>query len=581
MKNKIFHIILLFTLAFVVNNARAQINLNKKISINIQNLPVTEILSIIEQENNLYFAYDPEQVTTGKLLSINKENTSIRNILNEILESRFTYKPVGNHIILNLKSQALTIQTYTISGTILNVDNMPIDSVIIYAVKDKSAAISDKNGSYTINLQSRPQFINISHPRFKDTLILAETIEKGIIIELHPKEEHVKNNIDVKLDSKLPEIKPTKTSFEDIGLVSRIVPPEAVYIANQIKVNEHVPIQFSFIPGLGTNSLYKGLRTNIFSINLIAGYSGGLYGVEIGSLANIIQNDVIGAQFGGLTNIVNNNTVGVQVAGLTNYTFGYVKGAQIAGIGNIGRSTFTGAQLGGIFNINRDNISGVQIAGICNIATSIKGLQLSDIANISTGEITGVQFSGIFNIAKKINGLQLGLINIADTVEKGLQIGLFNIVRNGYCKFELTSNETYAFDFFYKTGGKRLYSTLNLGFDKNEVGIGYGIGLFQPLYKKLSLSIDGMSTAMLSTDAQNTYQGNKVSARLALNYDFSEHFGITTGISANFFNPNDENENITSSNGIEFKSNSNNLIDKAIETNESVAWIGWFVGIRI
>ncbi len=43
---------------------------------------------------------------------------------------------------------------------------------------------------------------------------------------------------------------------------------------------------------------------------------------------------------------------------------------------------------------------------------------------------TGLQ-TGIFNRAGRLTGLQLGLINYAESVESGLQIGLANIIKEG------------------------------------------------------------------------------------------------------------------------------------------------------
>ncbi len=407
-----------------------------------------------------------------------------------------------------------------------------------------------------------------------------------------------------------------------------MVPQEAIYVSNHLKVQKYSPIQLSFVPWFGSNAKLKGLQTNFLSMNILAGYSGGLCGLEIGGLANIIQNNASGVQVGGLTNIVNGNTNGVQIGGILNYNFGYLNGVQFGGIGNISLDTTSGIQVGGIFNINKGHIAGlqiggitninsgsvkgvqisgiynftpsiggvqiagimntsnvkmngVQVAGISNFASSTKGVQVSGIINLSSGNVAGMQIAGIVNKAKILNGVQLGIINIADSIENGLQFGLFNIVKNGYRAFEFTTNETYSFDFLYKTGGKKLYSILNIGVDKNEVGAGYGLGLIQPMFTNLSASVDGISTAMLVTNAQNTYQGQKISIRIALNYDFYKHLGVTTGVSFNFFNPYHDSEISTSANELTFSGNSNKLITQSIQANQKTAWIGWFVGIRL
>jgi len=61
--------------------------------------------------------------------------------------------------------------------------------------------------------------------------------------------------------------------------------------------------QFTFITPLGTNGIESENVTNNLSINLLAGYNGGLRGTEFGGFANILKGDMDGAQFAGFSNI--------------------------------------------------------------------------------------------------------------------------------------------------------------------------------------------------------------------------------------------------------------------------------------
>jgi hypothetical protein len=590
MTNKLSLLLTLLAFSFGVLSSLAQVDLNQKISIELHDKPIKQILKTLEQENNFYFAYNPDDLGIEKNITIKQKKASIKNVLNEVLESRFTYKSIGNHIILNLKDQVSTIQTYTIRGTVHNTNNIPLDSVIIYALKDKRAVISREDGTYTINLKTRPQYINISRPHFKDTLILAEDITNGIVIYLQP-QLLVKKIEPAQLQS-------IETNFEDLNLVKSLIPQQSVYVAQQIKVRDFRPVQFSFIPGFGTNNFCSGLQNNNFSLNLLAGYSNGLRGLEIGGLANIIHENMNGTQLSGIANIVNGNTNGLQIAGIVNYNFDILRGAQIGGIANITHDKTKGFQFGGIFNMNKGDMSGIQVSGIVNINTdhvygmqlagitntckeTVTGAQVAGITNVCSNDVKGLQISGLLNKTKILSGVQVGLVNIADSVEAGLQLGLFNIVKNGYRAFELTSDETYAFDLYYKTGGKKLYSLINIGIDQQKVGGGYGIGLIQPLFTKLSVSIDGVSTAMLSTDAENVYQGQKSSARLAINYDFLKYFGITTGVSFNYFEPYNDNKESAASERWAFQSDSSNILSQSVQNNQNAKWIGWFIGIRL
>lgn len=50
--------------------------------------------------------------------------------------------------------------------------------------------------------------------------------------------------------------------------------------------------------------------------------------------------------------------------------------------------------------------------------------------NITSGNFEGLQW-GIVNSAGTVNGVQIGLVNYAANMNKGLQIGLINIIKHG------------------------------------------------------------------------------------------------------------------------------------------------------
>jgi hypothetical protein len=106
-------------------------------------------------------------------------------------------------------------------------------------------------------------------------------------------------------------------------------------------------------------------------------------------------------------------------------------------------------------------------------------MQMAGIANINNNSMVGLQAAGILNYTKHLKGLQLGLINIADTSD-GYSIGLITIVRKGYHKITLSTNEVLNTNLAIKTGNAKLYNILlvgvNAGNDEKSFSYGYGIG---------------------------------------------------------------------------------------------------------
>lgn len=611
MNNKIRYFFLILILILAAQNAFSQVDLRCKISINVQNLFIPQTLHIIEQDNDFFFAYNPRQIPSNDRISINKKNIALKRALDEILSNRFAYTTIGNHVILHLKGINTASEDFIIIGIIKSSDGLPLDSAIVYAVKENKAAITNNDGIFRLKLKEPSQYIHVSCPNYKDTLLIAKTIDGEKIIELY--RETIDNNTIISpLKAGRLDISSTRAQFEKISLVKNLVPQSALYLNRQVKTNHLIPIQVSFLPGMGSQQLTKGLNVNCFSLNILAGYSKGVSGFEIGSLANITGGDIKGGQAAGIANIVNGQVNGLQLSGVFNYNFNKVSGAQISGIGNISLNNIEGMQISGVFNNNKGTINGAQISGVLNINSSrTTGLQIAGVANIQTNEINGCQLSGVYGIAssvkgvqlsgvmshtaqnvtgvqissilnktKTLNGLQVGIVNMADSIENGLQIGLFNIVKNGYRAFELTKDETYYFNFMYKTGGKRLYSILNAGIGKDKFGIGYGIGYIQPVYKKLSVNMDAIYTTLLATNTSNTYQGKISNFRLGINYSLQKHLTLTSGLSFNIYDPNKENEKSHSAGKILFCGNSSDILSQAFQNNQKAMWFGWFFGLR-
>lgn len=140
-------------------------------------------------------------------------------------------------------------------------------------------------------------------------------------------------------------------------------------------------------------------------LSLLWGEHRDIYGLDIGVLGNITEQEFVGVAVSGLFNLTKGNTtiIGLQAAGLTNV------------------------------NTNKVNVFGVQLALGMNIneaQSTVTGLQAALVSNLCPfTDIYGFQV-GLYNRALSVHGIQIGLVNVADSVH-GLQIGLVNFNHKG------------------------------------------------------------------------------------------------------------------------------------------------------
>src|SRR5690606_16906369 len=102
------------------------------------------------------------------------------------------------------------------------------------------------------------------------------------------------------------EIRKLESSIED-RVISGALVSDATFIhgENLTEIDETRWAQISLVPSvsIGSNLSTNALINNHFSLNVLAGYSKGVRGVEIGSIANFVKEDVVGAQIGGVVNL--------------------------------------------------------------------------------------------------------------------------------------------------------------------------------------------------------------------------------------------------------------------------------------
>ncbi len=249
------------------------------------------------------------------------------------------------------------------------------------------------------------------------------------------------------------------------------------------------PFQLSLVPFIGTEGVHAQEHIFNASINIFAGLTGGVEGIELGGLlnmnrfsmtgiqaagfgntvagrvegmqiagffnannsstrgfqgagfVNLVNDDAYTVQGSGFANIVNGNIRGIQGTGFANIVNGDIRGVQAAGFANVASGDGRLVQAAGFANISGGSVKGIQAAGFGNIAEQAEGVQVAGFGNTArqaegvqaagfmniARDMEGIQASGFLNIARNIEGVQAaGFINVASKVQ-GLQIGFINI----------------------------------------------------------------------------------------------------------------------------------------------------------
>ena len=532
-------ITIIFLLSFVITAYSEVPVLKRKVSMSVDKVSLEKVIVILANEANFNYSYNAKIIDVDTLVSLHVENSSVKDVLDAILDPEITYKVTGNHLILIKEipkgERDKKNVKYEIKGYIF--DSETGEALVNVSVFDPSglvAALSDNQGYYTLTVTGKYEQLNLfySKKNFYDTLIIVSPSDHSIDLSMARQYP----DYDVPTIARLDPV--TYTPVEDVGIVQKFVRQEERLQAENIDIVETRIGQISIWPNVGTNLKMSGQVENRISLNILAGYSAGVKGVEVGGLVNIDRKNVFGLQIAGLGNVVGGTTTGAQiggifnnsrfdfkglqlagisnvildtiggvqvagisnvlrgtmhgwqVAGINNYTSESVDGVQLAGISNIARKDVDVLQVAGIFNIGenvygfqvsglvnaaRKNVGGWQIAGLANYSKSVRLSQLAGLGNISAERVKGAQIAGLFNYSKYVDGGQIGFINIADSVG-GIPVGFISIVRKGYHKIDLSAEEVLYANFTYKIGVRRFYNMFTAGIQPGSEGPVWGFG---------------------------------------------------------------------------------------------------------
>src|SRR6478752_2273163 len=411
--------LLLLSIFLFIAGGNAQNILNKKISINVSQKKLPEVLQAISREGNFYFSYDSRIINKDTTISLHMPGATVQDMLDRIFPGTMEYIENGNYLILRKRIIAApstpSVNTYFIKGFVKDANTgMGVYEASVYEKTNLSATLTESDGSFVLKVKTRSSMpiISVSKASYFDTgMYIPVPPDKVIVVNLQNKYAALMNSGTITI------ISPRDTRPIIIPDTTLALTRAAALVVDTAKVVEHTgwgnflisakmkiqsvnlkgfyttrAYQMSLLPGLSTHGKLSPQVSNLISVNLLGGYTGGTDAFEVG----------------GLFNINKRNTKYFQAAGLHNHVLGNVEAFQAAGISNYDKGNMHGFQAAGIYNHVKDTASGFQAAGIANYTGKrFSGFQAAGIGNVARQSMNGVQIAGIFNYAKKVNGVQI------------------------------------------------------------------------------------------------------------------------------------------------------------------------------
>ncbi|WP_198439805.1 SusC/RagA family TonB-linked outer membrane protein [Pareuzebyella sediminis] len=146
--------------------AESENNLKIKIDLNKSGITVQEVISIIESTTEYKFFYSSDEVDLNRKVDINVQQATIDEILNKIFNrGRITFKVLDSQIILtpfkeqidkaeNFQNNSVARQDTEVSGKVTDANGTPLPGATILIKGTTLGTTSDFDGNYSLSVPS-------------------------------------------------------------------------------------------------------------------------------------------------------------------------------------------------------------------------------------------------------------------------------------------------------------------------------------------------------------------------------------------------------------------------------------------
>lgn len=161
----VYGLLIVFLLMMKVSFAQGEDNsvLDYRVDIEVKDESIASVLEKISSLTQVYFSYDPSLIEADKRIDASLTSKSIREILDAILPSRFSYRVLDNQVIITLPEEGQGVSAkdsvydagalILFQGRVMAFDEKdPLPYASISVLKQNIGTISNTDGDFELKL---------------------------------------------------------------------------------------------------------------------------------------------------------------------------------------------------------------------------------------------------------------------------------------------------------------------------------------------------------------------------------------------------------------------------------------------
>ena len=151
---KVFTLIMLLGVIHVSARSYSQ---NTKLSMNLQNVSIKQVLSKIEDQTEYRFLYSDSRINVEKIVDVELSNKPVEDILLNIFEgSDIQFKVMGRQILLSNNGESIESfqqKQKPATGKVTDASGSPVPGVSVVVKGTTTGTITDFDGKFSIDVQ--------------------------------------------------------------------------------------------------------------------------------------------------------------------------------------------------------------------------------------------------------------------------------------------------------------------------------------------------------------------------------------------------------------------------------------------
>ena len=145
---------IMFLLGFLCISSTFAININSqtsRINIDVKHVYVKEVIKQIEEQTDYLFVYNNKKVNLNKTISMQVENGTVADVLDQMfLGTNISYVVEGRNILLINTEKSQQRNSNVVTGTIIDTSGTPIIGANVMVKGTTIGTITDMNGKFSI-----------------------------------------------------------------------------------------------------------------------------------------------------------------------------------------------------------------------------------------------------------------------------------------------------------------------------------------------------------------------------------------------------------------------------------------------